>query len=67
MLHHASGSPGPLPAAGPGGLWAVTPGQAPTVIANCLSRPTLMRLDAKVSIVYANELTTGRLVAIPVP
>ena len=62
VLHHTSGGPGPFPTAGPGGLLRVTPGSAPSVIADCLSRPTSMAVDGKTGLVYVNELTP-RLVA----
>ena len=67
VLHHTSGGPGPVTTAGPGGLLRVTPGGAPSVIADCLSRPTSMVVDGKTGLVYVNEFTTGRLVAIDEP
>lgn len=63
VLQHASagpffGSPGLL-------LRFETSGGAPTVIANCLTRPTSMTLDEKTGTLFVTELA-GRLVAIPV-
>ena len=64
VLQHASvgpffGSPGVL-------LRFETPESSPTVLANCLSRPTSMALDDKTATLYVTELLTGRVVAIPV-
>ena len=39
-------------------------GGVPTVIANCLDRPTSMTLDEKTGTVYVTELNSGRLVAV---
>ena len=63
VLQHAStgfffGSPGLL-------LGFGTPGDPPTIVANCLTRPTSMALDERTGILYVTELA-GRLVAIPV-
>lgn len=64
VLQHASagpffGSPGLV-------LRFETPAGPPTVIANCLNRPTSMTLDRKTGTLYVTELVTGRIVAIPV-
>ena len=69
VLQHSSG-PGPF-FSGPGLLLRFeTPSAPPSVIANCLSRPTSMTLDEKTGTLYVTELTTmpsnGRIVAIPV-
>jgi hypothetical protein len=63
VLQHASvgpffGSPGLL-------LRFETPAGPPTVIADCLTRPTSMTLDKKTGTLYVSELA-GRIVAIPV-
>lgn len=51
---------------GPGLLLRFTaPGGAPSVAANCLDRPTSMTFDERTSTVFAAELNTGRIVAIP--
>jgi hypothetical protein len=42
-----------------------TPGGPPTVIADCLTRPTSMTLDEKTGTLYVTELG-GRVVAIPI-
>jgi hypothetical protein len=39
-------------------------GGAPSVVANCLDRPTSMTLDEKTGTVYVTELNTGRVVAV---
>jgi len=68
VLQHAS-QPGPpaSPASQPGLLLRFdTPAGPPTVIANCLSRPTAMTLDEKSGTLYVTELITGRIVAIPI-
>ncbi len=64
VLQHASGS-GPFLT--PPGLLLhfETPGGPPTIIANCLTRPTSMTLDEKTGTLYMTELA-GRIVAIPV-
>ncbi len=64
VLQHASvgpffGSPGAL-------LRFETPESSPTVLANCLNRPTSMALDGKTGTLYVTELLTGRVVAIPI-
>ncbi|HEX6624792.1 MAG TPA: ScyD/ScyE family protein, partial [Pyrinomonadaceae bacterium] len=64
VLQHASlgpffGSPGVL-------LRFETPESSPTVLANCLNRPTSMALDEKTGTLYVTELLTGRVVAIPI-
>jgi len=41
------------------------PGGPPTIIADCLTRPTSMTLDEKTSMLYVTELA-GRSVAIPI-
>ena len=43
-----------------------TPTGSPTVVANCLTRPTTMTLDRKNGTLYVSELG-GRIVAIPFP
>ncbi len=64
VLQHASGS-GPF-FTPPGLLLRFeTPGGSPTIIANCLTRPTSMTLDGKTGTLYVNELS-GRVVAIPI-
>jgi hypothetical protein len=62
VLQHASagpffGSPGLL-------LRFATPAGPPTVIANCLARPTAMTLDAKTSTVYVTDLG-GHVLSVP--
>ena len=64
VLQHTSvglffGSPGLL-------LRFEEPSGQPTVLANCLDRPTSMALDEKSGTLYVTELLTGRVVAIPV-
>ena len=63
VLQHASagpffGSPGVL-------LRFATPSSAPTVVANCFTRPTSMVLDEKTGMVYITEFA-GRVVGISV-
>jgi len=66
VLQHVSNA-GPF-LAGPGLLLRFeAPGSAPTVIADCLNRPTSMTLDEKTSTVYVTELVGGRVVGIPLP
>jgi hypothetical protein len=63
VLQHAS--TGPF-FGGPGlVLRFASPGGPPTVVANCLTRPTAMTLDNKTGTLYVIELG-GRLVSIPV-
>jgi hypothetical protein len=59
-------SSGPAPFfAGPGLLLQFdSPGGAPTVLADCLGRPTAMLRDAKTGTLYITELLTGRIVAL---
>ena len=59
-------SSGPAPFfAGPGlVLQFDSPGGAPTVLADCLARPTAMLRDAKTGTLYVTELLTGRIVAL---
>ena len=59
-------SSGPAPFfAGPGlVLQFDSPGGAPTVLADCLARPTAMLRDAKTGTLYITELLTGRIVAL---
>jgi hypothetical protein len=65
VLQHASG-PGPL-ITPPGLLLRFeTPTGSPTIIANCLNRPTSMTLDKRTDTLYVTELLTGRIVAISV-
>jgi hypothetical protein len=64
VLQHASigpffGSPGLV-------LHFDTPAGPPTVVTNCLTRPTSMALDRKDGTLYVSEFG-GRLVAIPFP
>lgn len=40
------------------------PGGAPTVLADCLARPTAILRDAKTGILYITELLSGRIVAL---
>jgi hypothetical protein len=65
VLQHSSG-PGPFFGAPGLVLRFETPSGPPTVIADCLSRPTSMTLDEKTGTLYVTELVTGRLLAIPV-
>jgi hypothetical protein len=63
VLQHASvgpffGSPGLL-------LRFASPAGPPTVIANCLTRPTAMTLDDKSGTLYVTDLA-GNILAIPV-
>jgi len=59
-------SSGPLPFfAGPGlVLQFDSPGGAPTMLANCLARPTAMLRDEKTGTLYVTELLSGRIVAL---
>ena len=41
-----------------------SPGGAPTVLADCLARPTAMLRDAKTGTLYITELLTGRIAAL---
>jgi len=68
VLQHASPpGPPPSPASQPGLLLSFdTHAGPPTVIANCLPRPTAMTLDEKTSTLYVTELITGRIVAIQI-
>ena len=51
--------------AGPGlVLQFDSPGGAPTVLADCLARPTAMLRDAKTGTLYITELLTGRIAAL---
>jgi hypothetical protein len=45
-------------------LHFAAPDGPPTILADCLDRPTSMTLDAKTGTVYVTELNTGRLVAV---
>ncbi|MDQ3254339.1 MAG: ScyD/ScyE family protein [Acidobacteriota bacterium] len=68
VLQHTSGVGPPFvpPFLRPGLLLHFeTPDGPPTVIANCLNRPTSMTLDEKTGTLYVTEFA-GRLVAIPV-
>jgi hypothetical protein len=63
VLQHASvgpffGSPGLL-------LRFTNPAEPPTMLANCLTRPTSMTLDKKTNTLYVSELA-GRIVRISV-
>jgi hypothetical protein len=63
VLQHSSG-PG-LFFAGPGVVLRFgTPDSAPTILADCLNRPTSMVLDEKTGTLYVAELVTGRIVAL---
>jgi hypothetical protein len=63
VLQHSSGAAPFFP--GPGlVLQFDAPGGAPTVLADCLARPTSMTLDAKQGRLYVAELVSGRLVAL---
>lgn len=69
VLQHAS-QPGPpaSPASQPGLVLRFdSDGTPPTLIANCLTRPTSMALDEKTATLYVTEYSTGRLVAISIP
>jgi hypothetical protein len=59
-------SSGPAPFFGGPGLVLRfdSPGGAPTVLADCLARPTAMLRDAKTGTLYITELLTGRIVAL---
>jgi hypothetical protein len=64
VLQHNSGPVLLPPWAGPGVLLRFdNPGDAPTTIASCLTRPTAMVLDQKSGIFYVSELA-GRIVSI---
>jgi hypothetical protein len=66
LQHSAPGGPPLPPFANPGRLLRFEePGEAPTVIANCLTRPTSMALDEKTGTLYVTTYG-GRVVAIPV-
>ena len=67
VLQHSAAGGAPLPPfANPGRLLRFeSPGDAPTVIADCLTRPTSMTLDEKTGTLYVTEFA-GRVVAIPV-
>jgi hypothetical protein len=63
ILQHSSGL-APF-FAGPGVVLHVdSPGAAPTVVADCLARPTSMVLDDKTGTLYVAEMLTGRVVAL---
>ncbi len=52
---------------GPGNvLHFDTPAGPPTVVTDCLTRPTAMTLDEKTDTLYVTELRTARIVSIPV-
>jgi hypothetical protein len=59
-------SSGPAPFfAGPGEVLRFqSPAASPTVLADCLDRPTSMVLDEKTGTLYVAELLTGRIVAL---
>jgi hypothetical protein len=62
VLQHSSG-PAPF-FAGPGVVLRFdSPDAVPTLIADCLERPTSMVLDEKTGTLYVAELLTGRIVA----
>jgi hypothetical protein len=46
-------------------LWFDAPDSTPTVLADCLDRPTSMVLDERTGTLYVAELLTGRIVALP--
>ena len=59
-------SPAPFPFGSGGKLLRFdVPGGTPTVVADCLNRPTSMALDEKTSTLYVTELVTGKVRAIP--
>lgn len=62
--------PGRLPVPNPSSPSFETPGDAPDVLADCLSRPTSMTLDEKTGTLYVTDLTAvpsnGHIVSIPV-
>jgi hypothetical protein len=60
VLQHASAGPF---FASPGLLLRFTSSAAPTVVANCFTRPTTMTLDAKANTLYVTEYG-GRVVAL---
>jgi sugar lactone lactonase YvrE len=63
VLQNSSG-PGPF-FGGPGlVLQFDSPGTTPTVLADCLARPTAILRDAKTRTLYVAELLTGRIVAL---
>jgi len=63
VLQHSSGA---LPFfAGPGVVLRVeAPGAAPTLVADCFTRPTAMLLDEKSGTLYVAELLSGNLLSI---
>jgi hypothetical protein len=42
------------------------PGEAPTVVASCLTSPTSMTLEEHTATLYVTEFETGRIVSIPI-
>lgn len=67
VLQHNSGTVLFPPFSGPGLLLRFeTPAGSPTVVANCLTRPTTMTLDRKNGTLYVSELG-GRIVAFSLP
>lgn len=68
VLQHTSGEEPPFlpPFERPGLLLRFdTPSGVPTVLANCLSRPTSLTIDEKTDTVYVTEFD-GRVLAIPI-
>lgn len=67
VLQHASRpGPPPSPASQPGLVLRFdAQGHPPTILADCLMRPTAMTLDEKSDMLYVTEYSTGRLVVIP--
>ena len=63
VLEHTSGDLLP-PFNGPGSLrrWDAA---GPTVLTNCLARPTSMARDERDGVTYITELLTGRVVMVP--
>ena len=59
-------APSPFPLGSGGKLLLFdAPGGTPTVVADCLHRPTSMALDEKTGTLYVTELLTGKIRAIP--
>ena len=67
VLQHTSGAVLLPPFSGPGLLLRFeTPAGPPTVVTNCLTRPTSMTLDKKTGTLYVSELA-GAVRSIPIP
>jgi len=66
VLQHTSGAVLLPPFSGPGLLLRFeTPASPPTVVTNCLTRPTSMTLDKKTGTLYVSELA-GAIRSIPI-